>query len=202
MDIDLKDFVTIPNYENYVINKQGIVYSLPRFIFRPSKNSFTSKLRIKNPYLTDKGYLTYELGSIMTNGKVHRGKRMFQHRLLAMIFIPNPENKPEVNHIDGNKLNNSLENLEWSTKLENMRHAQRIDINKAMRSGEQHEMSKMVILTKNNEEISIKGINETCKRLKIDHKTLENAYAKNIEVKGYFVKYMDTKSKNALRQPI
>lgn len=69
------------------------------------------------PSITVAGYLAV---SCQHNGI---RKASLAHRLIAEVFIPNPENLPEVNHKDGVKTNNSLENLEWVTKSENMLHS-------------------------------------------------------------------------------
>ena len=62
------------------------------------------------------------------------------HVLVATVFIDNPENKPQVNHIDGNKLNNNVDNLEWVTGSENQRHAFDTGLNF---KGEKHHNSKL-----------------------------------------------------------
>lgn len=63
-------------------------------------------------------------GYFQVNLKVKGIRKMKHiHRLIAIAFIPNPENKPHINHIDGNKGNNSMSNLEWCTPQENVRHA-------------------------------------------------------------------------------
>ena len=67
----------------------------------------------KKFYLTKKGYLQTQVD----------GKRHYVHRLIAQKYIPNPNNKPTVNHKDGNKSNNSVDNLEWNTYKENNQHA-------------------------------------------------------------------------------
>ena len=63
------------------------------------------------------------IGYLQCKIKMKEGKPRFLkvHRLVAAAFVPNPENKPEVNHIDGNKQNNAASNLEWVTHGENIR---------------------------------------------------------------------------------
>lgn len=86
--------------------------------------------RILKPRLASCGYQIVKL-STPTKGQDYK-----LARLVALHFIPNPENKREVNHIDGNKLNNHASNLEWNTRSENQKHAFRTGLQKIKRGAE------------------------------------------------------------------
>jgi len=97
----------ILNYPNYLIHDDSRVFSEKRNIVRkPQKNN--------------KGY---EYVNLCKNGKY---KHFLIHRLVAIHYIPNPENKPCVDHIDGNKLNNNVSNLRWTTNIKNLNNYQSI----------------------------------------------------------------------------
>lgn len=114
---------TLPlkGYEgNYVVDSVGQITSVERWVVRhwrgkEVKQFVPMKLRKASDHMT--GYSTVRLckdGVI----KTHR-----IHRLVAQTFLENPENKPFVNHKDGNKRNNAVNNLEWATAEENTSHA-------------------------------------------------------------------------------
>ena len=118
--------------EDYNITKNGEVI-----------NNNTN--RVLKPQLNGKGYYRVSIG----------GKLMFVHRLVAQKYIPNPENKAQVNHKDGNKLNNNVNNLEWVENIENRKHA----VEKGLHlSGEKCSYSKLtenqVLCIREHNEIS------------------------------------------------
>ena len=76
--------------------------------------------KIIKTYLNSEGYYTIYL---KPNGRRDKSKRVRIHRSVAKAFIPNPKNLPCINHKDGNKLNNCVENLEWCTYKQNILHA-------------------------------------------------------------------------------
>jgi hypothetical protein len=112
----------IVGYEqSYEISNKGNIRSVTRLVERSSptgvKTFYTYNSKPLYAALTKKGYLRVGLykNSIKNNHQIHR--------LVAINFIDNPENKEQVNHINGIKTDNSMENLEWVSNYENFRHS-------------------------------------------------------------------------------
>lgn len=106
----------------YQVSNLGRVKALKRVIKRKDAHGgvcvFRYKERILKITTVSQGYGTVSL----TRGSGHHRV----HRLVAEAFIPNPDNKPMINHIDGNRMNNKIENLEWCTNRENQIHAVKV----------------------------------------------------------------------------
>ena len=108
----------VKGYENsYEVSNLGNVRSVDRIVEQKAKCGSTAKHLYKGKLLSPvhqaDGYLTVNLS----------GKVIGVHRVVALTFLPNSDGKPYVNHIDGIKTNNRLDNLEWCTPQENTKHA-------------------------------------------------------------------------------
>lgn len=99
------------------VNSDGDIYSVSTLIHRSNGRIYNKRGVKIQPALDAYGYLRCTFSN--------KGKRqsVYVHRLVAMAYIPNPENKPTVNHINGNKTDNRVENLEWATQHEQKAHA-------------------------------------------------------------------------------
>lgn len=116
----VEEWKDVVGYERlYKISNFGRIKSLNRDVYHSPNKTLKVFESIRKQVLNISNYPTIGL----CNG---RNKTHLVHRLVAVTFIPNPENKPEVNHIDFNPQNATVRNLNWATSLENKHHSIRM----------------------------------------------------------------------------
>lgn len=165
----------VVGYEGlYEVSNKGRVRSLNRKVSN-GHGFYIKEGRVLAISKTTTGYWKVELKK---SGEKRRSMKV--HRLVAFAFIPNSENKPNINHIDGNPLNNNVENLEWCTQSENMLHANKVGLRKK-RNGFNFCKEKII-----SEYLSEgKTLTYLSRKYKTNIKTISNYLKKNnIEVRG------------------
>lgn len=147
-------WANVRGYEGlYKISNYGRLKHLPFSVYGLNSPCVNVEEKIKKPNLMSKGYYVYELW------KENKRKVFLLHRLLASIFIPNPLMLPQINHIDGNKQNNNISNLQWCTPRENTIHAIKVlgvANGRNYKFGKEHYRSKPVCAVNENGEILMK----------------------------------------------
>lgn len=148
MSFEKEKWLPVVGYEDlYMVSNYGRIYSIP------NDNKVGGILK----HHVDKksGY------HFIILSKNHKKFNTSVHRLVAIAFIPNPDNKPTVNHIDGNKDNNNVDNLEWATYKEQLMHSFRIGI----RCRQCNVERKCVLIYPNNKFIKFETIDSLNKFL-------------------------------------
>lgn len=155
----------------YLAHKDGLIYCV-----------------LKNKYMTPRieknGYL-----SIALRNGINR-KQYSVHRLIAKTFIDNPYNKKEVNHIDGNKLNNCVSNLEWCTRRENIMHSYMSGLKKGTNKGNFNTVyynSKPVIYVKDCSLIEYNSIKDCARNNGVTKSTIQMAIKRGGKFKGGYL---------------
>jgi hypothetical protein len=178
-----EEWKPIDGYPNYLVSNSGRIKSLNYRGHRGEK--------ILSP--GDDG-LGYRQVGIWKNGK---GKMVKVHRLVCMAFIPNPEDKPHINHKDGNKSNNVVSNLEWCTRSENLKHAWDTglseNVKKALDKIHTASMTPIVAIDRRTgKKIIFPSVNEAARQLNVDAPKISACIlGKRQSHKGYYFRRSD-----------
>lgn len=179
----------IKGYEGlYQISNLGNIKSLNKVqkLYINNAKSGIRKGKQLKLILFNNGYYFVNLSK---NGKIHS---YAVHRLVAKTFISNPNNLPIINHIDGNKLNNNINNLEWCTYSHNIQEAFRLGLSKPIWKGKfdkNHNRSKKIIQYDLNGNVikEWNSIAEASRQLNIEQKNISACCRKKIKTFKKFI---------------
>lgn len=166
---------------SYRISNLGRVKTLPRVVYR---GNFMSRQIIKEkiltPEITNRGYyrITFQKNKI----KVH----ISVHRLVGLHFVTNPENKPQINHKDGNKANNYYKNLEWCTSMENVQHSYDTGLNVAKKGFDNPKSMPVLRLSEDGELQNYGSLCELSRIENVSRTSVSRAIKANRKYKGYY----------------
>ena len=180
----------IEKYEGlYQVSNIGRVRSLDRLKATRNRHKIIQakiKGQLLKPSINGDGYYQVTL----SKNDEHLITRI--HRLVAQTFIPNKDNKTQVNHINGNKLDNRVENLEWCTCKENILHAVAYNLMKPVKEEEHYYAKKVGKYDKNNNLLEVYG---TIEKAGVNNKIRPNAIVNCLKGRsktsgGYVWKYL------------
>ncbi|MEO3410255.1 HNH endonuclease [Levilactobacillus brevis] len=173
----MSEYRQIPGYENlYEASSNGTIWSCEgkttfRNIHGKRQKRVWKRRQIIPKREKRQSSTHYDLRVDLWKDGSHQ--TMLVHRLIAMSFIPNPQNKPCINHIDGNSENNRPENLEWCTYKENQIHAFRTGLNK-------HRKCVELISTYDHKHHTFYSMAEASKFLKMSHSFVSGLVSRGI----------------------
>jgi len=169
-------------FETHLVSNTGKIKGLDRIVNCKGNSKRLVKSRILK--INEKEYAHIQFS--------HKGKTFLVHRLVAMAFIPNPKNLPQVNHLDGNKLNNNDWNLEWSDQSENQIHAYSAGLQKGFGvSGKDHFKARKIRMFNDNISLNFDTISAAAKHLNTRHTSIDRVlYGQRKKHLGYYFEYI------------
>jgi len=179
-----ENWKSMSEFPNYYVSNKGRIKSVDHITIDKNGKVLHQKGKILKQFSRSSQYKFVNIKNI--NG--HFICRDV-HRLVAQTFIPNLDNKPQVNHIDGNRTNNNVSNLEWVSAKENMQHAFTTGlINKEKQIQSHLYNARPVIMKKNGHVIKrFRSFKETAREMKTNPQSIKYAciYSKTHIHKGF-----------------